>query len=66
MMRFIHWRLTRKMKFLFVEEQSPTTFNPPLDAYEPAYIGGSVDAFVSRFSEDGSTLLNSTFWFISV
>ena len=36
-------------------------FQTTANAYESAYIGGSVDAFVSRFSEDGSSLLNSTF-----
>ena len=39
-----------------------SNFQTSADAYESAYIGGSVDAFVSRFSQDGSSLLNSTFF----
>ena len=38
------------------------TFQTTTNAYQPTYIGGSVDAFVSHFSEDGSNLLNSTFF----
>ena len=32
------------------------------NAYEPTYLGGTVDAFISQFSADGSSLLNSTFF----
>ena len=38
------------------------TFQTTTNAYQPTYLGGSVDAFVSHFSEDGSNLLNSTFF----
>lgn len=38
------------------------TFETTANAYEPTYIGGNVDAFISQFSEDGSSLLNSTFF----
>ena len=38
------------------------TFQTTTNAYQPTYLGGSVDAFVSHFSEDGSSLLNSTFF----
>lgn len=38
------------------------TFQTTANAYQPTYLGGSVDAFISHFSEDGSSLLNSTFF----
>lgn len=39
-----------------------SNFQTTANAYASTYIGGSVDAFISRFSEDGSSLLNSTFF----
>lgn len=32
------------------------------NAYEPTYLGGTVDAFITQFAADGSSMLNSTFF----
>ena len=41
---------------------SSTNLQTSANAYAANYLGGSVDAFVSHFSSDGSTLINSTYF----
>jgi gliding motility-associated-like protein len=43
-----------------------SNFQTTTNAYQTAYIGGSVDAFITHFAEDGSAVLNSTFFGSSV
>ncbi len=39
-----------------------TGLNVPLGAYNNAYLGGSSDGYIARFSSNGSTLLGATFF----
>ncbi|MDW5563264.1 MAG: Ig-like domain-containing protein [Methanomassiliicoccus sp.] len=45
----------------YVTGQTSSSFPTTLGAYRTAYVGGSNDVFVSKFSTDGSKLLYSTY-----